>query len=176
MTNHRDKDPPVELSSPACSMTEAEDVYMGYAGKEELNAFLNELLEAERAGVRVALDSAKDAPAGPLRALLDDVRRDEARWCAMLLRHLKARGETPSPRIGAFYDKAMAIVELGERLRFLNRGQGWVARKLREILPRVRDDKLHADLGEMLCLHEVNIARTNDVTGLRPAARERERE
>ena len=72
--------------------------------------------------------------------------------------------------MGAFYEKAMTIVELGERLKFLNRGQGWVVRKLREILPRVRDDRLHADLAEMLRLHETNIARTNEVAGLRPGA------
>jgi len=72
--------------------------------------------------------------------------------------------------MGAFYEKAMAIVELGERLKFLNRGQGWVVKKLKEILPRVRDDRLHADLAEMLRLHEVNIARTNEVAGLRPGA------
>lgn len=170
MTNHRDEDPPAELSSPACSMKEAEDVYMGYAGKEELNALLNELLEAERAGARVALESANAAPAGPVRELLDAVRHDEGRWCAMLLGHLKARGETPSAKVGGFYEKAMAIAELGERLKFLNRGQGWVVRKLREILPRVRDDRLHADLGEMLRLHEANIARTNEVAGLRPTS------
>src|SRR6185437_5290622 len=163
MTDHRDDDPPATLSSPACSMSEADDVYMGYAGKAELLALLNELLEAERAGARVALE-------GPIRALLDLVHHDEGRWCAMLLRHIKARGETPSAKMGAFYEKAMAIVELGERLKFLNRGQGWVVKKLRENLPRVRDDRLHADLAEMLRLHEVNIARTNEVAGLRPGA------
>jgi Domain of unknown function (DUF6306) len=31
-------------------------------------------------------------------------------------------------------------------------------RKLREMLPRVRDDRLHADLSEMLASHEANIA------------------
>jgi hypothetical protein len=47
MTNPTDDDPPVELSSPACAMHEADDAYMGYAGKDELVAFLNALLEAE---------------------------------------------------------------------------------------------------------------------------------
>jgi hypothetical protein len=59
--------------------------------------------------------------------------------------------------VGAFYGKAMAIDELRERIVFLNRGQGWVVRRLREILPRVRDEQLHADLSEMLQSHEVNI-------------------
>jgi len=86
------------------------------------------------------------------------IHKDEARWCAMLLRHIKALGETPSPKVGAFYGKAMAIADLGDRIVFLNRGQSWVVRKLREMLPRVRDNRLHSDLAEMLRSHEANIA------------------
>jgi hypothetical protein len=93
-----------EFSSPACSMHEVSDQYMGYADPNEVTAFLNELLEAERAG--------------------------------------------PS--------------DLRERIAFLNRGQGWVVRKLREMLPRVRDDRLHVDLSAMLRSHEVNIDLAND--------------
>ena len=66
-------------------------------------------------------------------------------------------------KVGALYDKAMAIADLSERVAFLNRGQGWVVRKLREILPRVRDDRLHADFAEMLQSHEANIAPANGV-------------
>jgi hypothetical protein len=117
---------------------------------------------AERAGARVTLKSAREAGAGPVAKLLWTIQRDEARWCAMLIRHIKTLGETPSAKVGAFYNKAMAIADLGERVAFLNRGQGWVVRKLREMLPRVRDDRLHADLAEMLQSHEANIARTND--------------
>ena len=46
--------PAPELGSPACSMHEADDVYMGYAGKDEIVGLLNELLEAERTCARVA--------------------------------------------------------------------------------------------------------------------------
>ena len=138
MTNPTDDDPPIELSSPACSMHEADDAYMGYAGKDELIAFLNALLEAERAGARVTLESARGAGSGPIAELMQAIQRDEARWCAMLARHIKALGAMPSPTVGAFHGKAMAIPDLGERIVFLNRGQGWVVRKLREMLPRVR--------------------------------------
>jgi len=162
MTN-RSEDEPVKPSSPACSMPEADDVYMGYAGRAELVSFLNELLEAECAGARVTLKSAREAGAGHIAELMQIIQRDEARWCAMLTRHLKALGETPSVKVGAFYDKAMAITDLGERVAFLNRGQGWVVRKLREILPRVRDERLHADFVEMLQSHEANIALANGV-------------
>ena len=137
MTN-RSEDEPAELSSPACSMSEADDTYMGYAGRAELVGFLNELLEAERAGARVTLKSAREAGAGPVAKLLWTIQRDEARWCAMLIRHIKTLGETPSAKVGAFYNKAMAIADLGERVAFLNRGQGWVVRKLRNAAPRAR--------------------------------------
>jgi nitronate monooxygenase len=59
---------------------------------------------------------------------------------------------------GAFYGKAMAIADLSDRITFLNRGQGWVVRKLRELLPRVRDNQLQKDLTQMLRSHETNIA------------------
>lgn len=149
-------------SSPACLAHEADDAYMGYASRDELAAFLNELLEAERAGTGVALRSGPAAAGTRFADLLHDVHHDEARWCAMLLKQLKALGVPASTGIGAFQEKALAIDGLAERMAFLNRGQGWVVKKLREMLPKVRDDNLHRDLAEMLESHEVNIARTNE--------------
>ena len=166
MADRNDDGTEVELSSPACSMHEADDQYMGYASKDELITFLNELLEAERAGARVRLESARVAGSGPISDLMRAIQRDEARWCGMLLGHIKALGEVPSPQVGAFYGKAMAIADLAEP--FLNRGQGWVVRKLREMLPRVRNDRLHADLSEMLRSHEANIALAKNVVAHAP--------
>jgi hypothetical protein len=152
---------PKEPSSPACLAHEGSDAYMGFAPREELGAFLNELLEAERAGTGAALRSAEAAAGTPYAGLLQDIHKDEARWCAMLLRQLKALGVPASPKVGAFQDKALAIEGLSERIAFLNRGQGWVVKKLREMLPKVRDDSLHRDLADMLRSHEDNIARAN---------------
>jgi hypothetical protein len=163
MTKRTGHDPILTLSSPACSMREADDAYMGYAGKEELLAFLNELLEAKRAGAWIALQSAGTTETGPITELMQTIRRDEARWCAMLLHHIEALGGTPSTKTGVFYDKAMAGADLGTRITFLNRNQASVVRKLREKLPRLRDDRLHADLHEMLRSHEANIARASEV-------------
>jgi hypothetical protein len=80
----------------------------------------------------------------------------------MLLKQLKALGAPASTKVGAFHDKAMAIEGLPERIAFLNRGQGWVVRKLKEMLPKVRDDALHCDLSDMLRSHEINIERANE--------------
>jgi Domain of unknown function (DUF6306) len=165
MTISSDGKAAIEASSPACSMHEADDAYMGFAGKAELTTFLNELLEAERAGARVTLESARRAGYGPVAELMRSIQRDEARWCAMLADYIRTLGEVPTPKVGAFYGRAMAIADLGERTIFLNRGQAWVVRKLREMLPRVRGDRLHADLSEMLRSHEANIALAADVAG-----------
>jgi len=111
-----------EPASPACLANEADDAYMGFATKDELAAFLNELLEAERAGTGVALRSAGTAAGSKFAELLRDVHHDEARWCAMLLRQLKALGVPASTKIGAFEGKALAIEGLPERIAFVCAG------------------------------------------------------
>ena len=168
MTDHPKHAPITGTSSSVTSAGLVTDIYTHLVEKDELVTLLNELLEAERAGARVARESAAAAGVGPIAELLREIQRDEARWCAMLSRHLKAFGERPSQAVGTFYDKAMAVVDLGERVVFLNRGQGWVARKLREILPRVRDVRLLADLNAMLVSHEANIVRARGVVGHAP--------
>ena len=133
----------------------------GLCRQRRADGLANELLEAERAGARVTLESARAAGSSPLGKLLRSIQRDEARWCAVLLHQLKALGEQPSSQTGAFYGKAMAIADLRERIALLNRGQAWVVKRLREILPRVRDSELHSGLREMLESHEANIDLVN---------------
>lgn len=129
--------------------------------KHDLVATLNELLEAERAGARVTLETARQAQHPSIVELMQYIQHDEARWCAMLLRRIRQLGGTASPRMGAFYEKAMAIDDIAERITFLNRGQGWVVRKLRELIPKVEDASLSADLHQMLSSHVANIALAN---------------
>lgn len=152
-----------EFASPVCFLDEADDVYSGYAPRAEIIAFLNELLEAERAGSRVTLESAREAGSGPVAELMAAVQKDEARWCAMLFGHVKELGAEPRPNTGAFYGKCMAIADMNERLAFLNRGQGWVVKRIQPMLARVRDDTLHADLKAMMESHIDNIAKANAV-------------
>jgi hypothetical protein len=151
----------VESASSVCYAEQAEDSYMGFASREELLLALNELLEAERAGSRVCLHTAQEVDDPALETLVEDIQRDEAHWCAVLTKIILALGETPSTRVGAFHEKAMAIPNLPERLAFLNRGQGWVVKRLRQLLPKVRDDALHRALSTMLGAHQRNIDRVN---------------
>lgn len=130
---------------------------MGYASPEEILAALHQLLEAERAGARVALASKTHAQDAGLSRLMEVVHADEAHWCAMLARHIGRLGGTLSAKTGEFYGKAMKIDDLGERAAFLNRGQAWVVRKLDTLIPRVRDEMLREDLHEMAERHRTNI-------------------
>jgi len=150
-----------KLSSPVCYAHESSDQYAGYAAREELIAFCNELLEAERAGARITARSATEAKDAATRDLLRDIQKDEARWCAMLLKWIGHLNGEPSARVGAFYEKCLAFTDLKERIAFINRGQGWVVKKLRDMLPKVRDDRMHADFKAMLESHEENIRRAS---------------
>ena len=149
-----------ESSSPVCYAETAPE-YMGFASRDELLVALNELLEAERAGSRVCLRTAEDAKDPAFRSLVENIQRDEAHWCAVLTKAILTLGATPSSRIGAFYEKAMAISTVPERLAFLNRGQGWVVKRLRELTPKVQEPAIHRALSNMLASHERNVEFVN---------------
>jgi nitronate monooxygenase len=148
---------PPEPATPVCYAGEASDLYMGFAEPDELARELNILLEAERAGAQVAASLVAATSDPERKRLAKVIRADEVRWCRALTRALAALPAPASDKVGDFYGKAMAIPDWEARLAFVNRGQGWVVRKLRELLPRVRDDGLHAVLQEMLAAHERNI-------------------
>ncbi|MGO4395139.1 nitronate monooxygenase [Variovorax sp. M-6] len=147
----------VDVSSPVCYAEELDAAYVSPIGREELLASLNELLEAERAGARVAMQFIKEGGDGALGQLGEQIRRDEVKWCGMLIRAIQSIDAAPSTRTGAFYDKAMAIEDPGKRLAFLNRGQAWVVDKLTALLPRLRDGALRDQLAEMCARHADNI-------------------
>ena len=84
-----------EPSSPACAIREADDAYMGFAGREEIAVFLAALIATEPA------------------------------WQPILASYLTAPA------------KAAPI----ERTA--------LAPSLRDMLPRVRDDRLHAEILEL---------------------------
>jgi hypothetical protein len=167
----------IELSSPVCYAADAGDVYMGYLDRDGLVVELNILLEAERAGARVAARLVSQAGPPELKALAQLIRRDEVRWCKMLIGALETLGATPSDATGGFYDQAMAIPDVVERLVFVNRGQAWVVRRLKTLLPKVRADVLHADLLGMLAAHDHNITQAQSAlvglakADLRPGGR-----
>ncbi len=135
----------------------------------ELLAALNELLEAERAGARVARETLVEMGAGHRwQALVADIQRDEVHWCGMLMKVIRGLNGPLSDQTGAFYGKAMAINDWGERMAFLNRGQAWVVRRLQGLMPRVADAGVRAELQTMLDAHVGNIQRVEQGLEERP--------
>lgn len=151
----------VEVSSPVCYADELDAAYREAGDRDALQAALNELLEAERAGARITLRSAAETDDPALQRLVTDIHRDEVRWCGVLIDAIQSLPATPSTRTGAFYERAMAVPDLDARLALLNRGQGWVVRKLQALLPRLGDTHIHGELTAMLMSHQQNIARVN---------------
>ncbi|KWC13254.1 2-nitropropane dioxygenase [Burkholderia ubonensis] len=125
--------------------------------RDALLAVLDELLEAERAGARVASETAAEIHDPELHRLVAGIRLDEAHWCSVLVDAIRSLNATPTRKTGAFYEKAMAIDDLAERMAFLNRGQRWVVRKLQALLPTLDNPEIHRALTLMLVSHEKNI-------------------
>ncbi|OJA77942.1 2-nitropropane dioxygenase [Burkholderia ubonensis] len=125
--------------------------------RDALLAVLDELLEAERAGARVASETAAEIHDPELHRLVAGIRLDEAHWCGVLVDAIRSLNATPTRKTGAFYEKAMAIDDLAERMAFLNRGQRWVVRKLQALLPTLDNPEIHHALTLMLVSHEKNI-------------------
>jgi 5,10-methenyltetrahydrofolate synthetase len=148
-------------SSPACYAHEVAPEYFGQQpalSAAELAGLLNTLLEAERAGAKVLAafleDYERDTPAW---RQLSAVQRDEARNCAILIELIRRIGGIASVATGDFLEKALKIEGRIARLQFLNRGQGWVARKISEALPAIEDASLRRALADMYDSHRLNI-------------------
>jgi hypothetical protein len=134
-------------TAPAASMT-----------KDEYGRLLNVLLESERAGAKLLSAYCDELPLeSDAWAVLRAIQQDEARNCAVLIHLLLEEGVTPSASVGAFYEKGLGIPASSERLRFLNRGQQWVADRIADALPRVPDRAGRKALQAMYESHLANI-------------------
>lgn len=110
--------------------------------RDEWCAFLNRMLEAERAGARALLEFLGEYERkGEAWKLLRQVQGDEAHNCVLLGELLKRAGEPYSHATGEFLDKALAVPGRRKRLEFLCRGLGWSIREIANALPRVSDAK-----------------------------------
>ena len=127
----------------------------------ELIELFNTLLECERAGVKVLTEYEKDF-AGNDKAveLVVASRHDEGKYCRLMFDYLRELGADISRNTGSFAEKALAVEGKAERLAFLNRGQGWVAREIAKALPRIPYPHMREGLQEMLETHRENIDRT----------------
>jgi len=149
------------FTSPACSAHEVDQSYMfaPEMPKDELVALLNVLIESERAGAKTLLAWAREGAPGIDAAFLGEVQRDESRYVAGLTKAVRKLGAEPSAATGRFFDKAMTMKDWPARFAFLDKGQRWVADKVAEMLPKIRDAELRDFLADMHQRHELNIAR-----------------
>ena len=130
----------------------------------ELAELFNVLLECERAGVKVLTEYEKDFTGNtPAVETIVESRRDEGKYCKLMFGYLKELGADITTRTGSFAEKALAVEGQAERLAFLNRGQGWVAREVEKALPRVPYAHMREGLQEMLDTHRNNITRCEEL-------------
>ncbi|MNE68621.1 hypothetical protein D3C80_1642930 [compost metagenome] len=125
-----------------------------------LDELLQTLLSAERAGVQVASASLRECQDPIVRPLLEQILAGEGESCRRLLACMQHLGLQPNRQTGEFYARAMAIGDLNDRLAFIDRGQRWVIRKLRETLPDCADPTVRGELEAVLRIHEENSAAT----------------
>lgn len=124
---------------------------------------LNELLEAERAGVETLSRLLPEACTPEMRELFEQVRGDEAWACAGLARSIKTLSGVMSEKKGNFADKVMGEPTLAVRLRLLNRGQMWVVKRLDALLGETLPASVSEFLTEMKVRHLANIAACDKV-------------
>lgn len=148
-----------DYASPPCFQHELEGACSNEMDREYVLTRLGVLLEGERAGARGLRDTRGEFGDGPLAELLAEVRRDEARFCAMLTQQIERLGGTPTRATGVFYDKLLSRPDPQARLRLLDRGQKAVVGMLDELLGRTLDMELRRELEEMREVHVTNIAR-----------------
>ncbi|MEZ5489140.1 MAG: nitronate monooxygenase [Gammaproteobacteria bacterium] len=145
------------FSSSPCSLHEVSGEYAGHCSNQELIDLLGLLLKAERAGARICACSLKQAGTGRWRRLLQQIHRDEVRSCRALIGSIRSLGAQAHRETGDFFEKCMAVENLEERLLLLNRGQRWVVRKIKEVLPRVGQRTIAMQLEIMCNEHQHNI-------------------
>ena len=130
--------------------------------RAEWCAFVNRMLEAERAGARALLEFLGEYPRDAEGwKVLRRVQGDEAHNCVLLGEVLKRAGEPYSHATGEFLDKALAMRGRRARLEFLCRGLGWSIREIEAALPRVPDDACVKALTRIRDTHRGSLASCN---------------
>jgi nitronate monooxygenase len=130
--------------------------------ESQLEAFLNLLVEAERAGGRILHELTEQSLSLELREMLRKVGHDEGYYASELSAHLRRLGGTASTNMSDFVEKVRAVGDFRGKLELLNRGQRWVIRKIEENLGTVSDAGLKAFLVVMAQGHRVNIGALED--------------
>jgi hypothetical protein len=133
------------------------DSERAFSGDEQV-AFLNRMLEAERAGANALLNILEEHPRhGESWTLLRRVHADEARNCALLGAQIKRLGADYSHATGDFLGQLLAVEGKRERVQFLARGLRWAVKRFDEALPRL-DPEARGTIAALRETHARSIA------------------
>ena len=136
----------------------------------ECSAFLNRVLETERAGAKALVvfldDFARDSEEWKV---LRRVQADEAHNCAVIGKLLDRAGAAHSHATGEFFGKAVAVHGKIERVGFLVRGLRWAVKRFDEALPRLPEEA-RAACARMSEAHLRSIAACEAIVGKIPAS------
>jgi len=105
---------------------------------EEQAAFLNRMLEAERAGAKALVAILEEHPRhGEAWTALRRVHADEAHNCALLGKQIQRLGADYSHATGDFLGKVVALTGRRARIELLAQGLRWAIKRFDEALPRL---------------------------------------
>ncbi|GIM46747.1 hypothetical protein DNHGIG_22960 [Collibacillus ludicampi] len=124
---------------------------------DELIHILNQLLEAEKAGVETLDYLLRIYPSTVYEERMKDIKKDEAWSCSGLIEAVRREGGTPSKKTGTFLEKVKAQPSFEDKISLLNKGQAWVARKINDALSFGMHEETRSFLLEMKQRHVKNI-------------------
>lgn len=145
-----------KFASNVCYAAEADDLYMGYAPRDEILTILNGLLEAKRGSARAAIRIATTLKHKTTRKLMNRAYDEDAESCRALGEAITLLGGTPSRRISDAYETIMRLDTTLKRISALQKIQCRIVEQTRQLLPRVRSDRVYG------CL--VNLIRSSYLT------------
>lgn len=120
----------------------------------DLNAFLNRMLEAERAGAKALLIYMDSFSRNSKEwKVLRRVQADEAHNCVLIGEQLKRAGADYSHATGEFYAKAIAVSGRRARIDFLVRGLRWAVREFDAALFRIENPEVKTAINTIRDTH-----------------------
>ncbi len=134
--------------------------------RQQLIAFLNALLEAERAGVKVLSDLIQEVDSEDLCFMMRKFLIDEGMNCQILSSSIKRLDGKPSGNTGGFVNKIHSLNEQKEKIELLMRGQEWVAKQIRKNRFLFGPGSLAFFLESMKIQHEENVDAMKKLAGI----------
>ena len=121
--------------------------------REEQVAFLNRMLEAERAGANALLNILEEHPRhGEAWIALRRAHGDEAHNCVLLGKQIQRLGADYSHATGEFLDKLLSVQGRRARVELLAKGLRWAVKRFDEALPRL-DGEVRDTIAGMRASH-----------------------